>query len=398
MSPPGRPKGEFRSAQHEGTPVTGPLAGCRVLDLGIITAGAATSAMLADLGAEVIKVESPGYHDPFRRWTGPGGAGDSPFFRFTNRNKQGVSIDIKRPEGRAVFMRLVARSDVVVENFRRGVLGKLGIDYPQLRAVRPSIILASLSSHGEFGPDADRVSFGTTLEAMSGLAAETGYAGGPPMVSGRDLNYPDQVAAIFAAGMVVTAWYAAQGGQGVHLDLSQRELTSFLLGERFVQGASGERRGNADPLYALQDCFPTRDGGWIAVSVEHGQVSALASMVENSPQGSLPERFSRWTATRTADDAVEKLAAIGVAAAPVRDGRAAAHERGIAWWDAVASLPDGSLAKGFPFQFEDAPMRLTRPAPGMGRDTAQVLQDVGGYTPHEIAALQRDGVIECAEA
>jgi crotonobetainyl-CoA:carnitine CoA-transferase CaiB-like acyl-CoA transferase len=248
--------------------MTGPLAGCRVLDLGIITAGAATSAMLADLGAEVIKVESPGYHDPFRRWSGPGAAGDSPFFRFTNRNKQGIGIDIKRPEGRAVFMRLVARSDVVVENFRRGVLGKLGIDYPQLRAVRPSIILASLSSHGEFGPDADRVSFGTTLEAMSGLAAETGYAGGTPTVSGRDLNYPDQVVAIFAAGMVVTAWHAAQGGEGVHLDLSQRELTSFLLGERFVQGASGEPRGNADPLYALQDCFAVRDGEWIAVSVE----------------------------------------------------------------------------------------------------------------------------------
>jgi crotonobetainyl-CoA:carnitine CoA-transferase CaiB-like acyl-CoA transferase len=378
--------------------MTGPLAGCRVLDLGIITAGAATSAMLADLGAEVIKVESPGYHDPFRRWSGPGAAGDSPFFRFTNRNKQGIGIDIKRPEGRAVFMRLVARSDVVVENFRRGVLGKLGIDYPQLRAVRPSIILASLSSHGEFGPDADRVSFGTTLEAMSGLAAETGYAGGTPTVSGRDLNFPDQVVAIFAAGMVVTAWHAAQGGEGVHLDLSQRELTSFLLGERFVQGASGEPRGNADPLYALQACLAVRDGEWIAVSVEQTQVPSLAVLVADAPEGTVQERLARWMATRTADEAVEALAALGIAAAPVRDGRAAARGRGIAWWEAVASLPDGSLAKGFPFQFEEEPMKLTRPAPTIGQDTAQVLQEVGGFTPQEIAALRKDGVIECADA
>lgn len=378
--------------------MSGPLAGCRVLDLGIITAGAATSAILADLGAEVIKVESPGYHDPFRRWSGPGNDGDSPFFRFTNRNKQGIGIDIKRPEGKAVFMRLVARSDVVVENFRRGVLGKLGIDYPQLRAVRPSIILASLSSHGEFGPDADRVSFGTTLEAMSGLAAETGYAGGTPTVSGRDLNYPDQVAAIFAAGMVVTAWYASQGGQGVHLDLSQRELTSFLLGERFVQGASSAPRGNADPLYALQDCFASRDGAWIAVSAEQGQLSLLAVLVADSLAGPLRERLARWTATRTADEAVAGLAELGIAAAPARDGYAAARGRSVEWWEAVATLPDGSLAKGFPFQFEEAPMRLTRPAPAMGQDTAQVLQDVGGYTPDEITALQRDGVIECAEA
>ncbi|HSV54300.1 MAG TPA: CoA transferase [Burkholderiaceae bacterium] len=378
--------------------MTGPLAGCRVLDLGIITAGAATSAMLADLGAEVIKVESPGYHDPFRRWSGPGGAGDSPFFRFTNRNKQGIGIDIKRPEGRAVFMRLVGRCDVVVENFRRGVLGKLGIDYPQLRAVRPSIVLASLSSHGEFGPDADRVSFGTTLEAMSGLAAETGYAGGTPTVSGRDLNYPDQVVAIFAAGMVVTAWRAAQGGQGVHLDLSQRELTSFLLGERFVQGASGEPRGNADPLYALQDCFAARDGAWIAVSVEQRHLASLAALVAESLPGPVQERLARWMATRTAEEAVEALAALGIAGAPVRDGCAAARGRGAAWCEAVGTLPDGSLAKGFPFQFEDEPMQLTRPAPAMGQDTVQVLQEVGAYTLQEIAALRKEGVIECAGA
>ena len=162
--------------------MSAPLKGCRVLDLGIITAGAATSALLADLGAEVIKIESPSYRDPFRGWAGS----DQPedvrgFFRFTNRNKVGASIELKRPEGREAFMRLVAHSDIVLENFRRGVIARLEIDYPQLRAVRPGIILASISSQGETGPDTNYVSFGTTLEAMSGLSWMTGYADGEPV-------------------------------------------------------------------------------------------------------------------------------------------------------------------------------------------------------------------------
>jgi len=119
-----------------------PLAGCRVLDLGIITAGAATAAVLADFGAEVIKVESPSYRDPFRRWLSnrPDDAVEDlpPFFRATNRGKAGLSVDLKHPRGREVFLRLVARSDIVVENFRRGVLAKLQLDYATLRATNPT--------------------------------------------------------------------------------------------------------------------------------------------------------------------------------------------------------------------------------------------------------------------
>ncbi|MEJ1979139.1 MAG: CoA transferase [Acetobacteraceae bacterium] len=229
--------------------MSGPLQGCRVLDLGIITAGAATSALLADLGAEVIKIESPRYRDPFRGWaTGKPdniGAGP-PFFRATNRNKTGISLDLKQPDGRAAFLRLVAKSDVVLENFRRGALTGLGLDFPVLREANPAIILASISSQGETGPDASYVSFGSTLEAMGGLAWQTGYRDGRPVISGRDLNYPDQVVAIFAAGMVVTAWLNRARENGVHLDLSQRELTSFPAGRdvpgRFSRQPPGQCR------------------------------------------------------------------------------------------------------------------------------------------------------------
>src|SRR4029077_20341506 len=136
------------------------------------------SAILADLGADVIKIESPIYQDPFRRWDGEqldGGHPElPPFFRMTNRGKRNLGLNLKTKEGRDVFLRLVRSSDVVVENFRRGVLEDLGLGYEALTAENPDIILASISSQGEDGPDSAYVSFGSTLEAMAGLAAITG--------------------------------------------------------------------------------------------------------------------------------------------------------------------------------------------------------------------------------
>ncbi len=221
----------------------------------------------------MIKVESPSYRDPFRRWGGGPADGESPFFRATNRNKRCLSLNLGSEAGREAFLRLVERSDVVVENFRRGVLTKLGIDYPALSARNPHVVLASISSQGDTGPDAGRISFGSTLEAIGGMAMLAGYAHGPAMVSGRELNYPDQVVAIFASGMIVTAWRSARaGGPGVHLDLSQRELTSFLIGDVFVAGPSASGRvGNAQYPYLFQDCLRAADGVWFAVSIERGR-------------------------------------------------------------------------------------------------------------------------------
>ncbi len=366
-----------------------PLAGCRVLDLGIITAGAATSALLADLGAEVIKLESPGYRDPFRFWHGDDGGVDADlptFFRYTNRNKSGASLDLKQEAGRDAFLRLVAQSDVVVENFRRGVMARLRIDYPALQAVNGALIFASLSSQGETGPDANYVSYGTTLEAMAGLAWLTGYADGDPVVSGKDLNYPDQVVAIFAAGMVAAAWLKRRRtGQGAHLDLSQRELTAFLAGEAFVKPPEPPRRGNAEAGYALQECFRARDG-WIGLSVPPEQLSALATLGPD-PAG--------WICAMCREEAVRVLAAKGIAAAPVLDGAEVLAGRGTLWRDALAEGPQGRLAKGFPFQLRHAPLTIFSDAPHIGADTARVLGEVGGFSPDEIARLVEAGAAEC---
>ena len=379
------------------------LHGCRVLDLGIITAGAATSALLADLGAEVIKIEAPDYRDPFRGWAGGGmqDGADSPFFRFTNRGKTGISLDLKHDAGHAAFLRLVERSDVVLENFRRGVLARLRLDYPVLRATNPAIILAAISSQGETGPDANYVSFGTTLDAVGGLAWASGYADGPPVVSGREVNYPDQVVALFAAGMIVTAWLdrrrggGGRSGGGVHLDISQRELTSFLIGEMLVGAESVARRGNADPLLALQECFRAADGTWLAISVDAAQLAAFDALIGATE----PERHRRtvfWVGARDATAGMQALAAIGVATAPVLDGAGVLAERGRQWDMALARSPDGAPVKGFPFQLDRTPLAVTRDAPAIGADTAEVLQRIGGYTTDEIAQLVAQHAVEVA--
>ena len=378
--------------------MSAPLQGCRVLDLGIITAGAATSALLADLGAEVIKIESQSYRDPFRDWKGAGEAEDARgFFRFTNRNKVGVSIELKRPEGREAFMRLVAQSDIVLENFRRGVMARLRIDYPALRAVRPGIILASISSQGETGPDTNYVSFGTTLEAMSGLSWLTGYAGGEPVTSGRDLNYPDQVVAIFAAGMVLTAWrHRCRTGEGAHLDLSQRELTSFLVGEAFAASPpQSVRIGNADPGYALQECFRASDGIWVALSVLPGQVARLDRLVGRLDETTeRSEAVRHWVAAARSTDRVQAFLQAGLAAAQVLDGPGVLAAWGTQWQAAVTRLDNGTLVKGFPFELTREPLTISRAAPKVGADTQEVLQRIAGYTAGETKALLAQQVIE----
>jgi crotonobetainyl-CoA:carnitine CoA-transferase CaiB-like acyl-CoA transferase len=378
---------DLASNKQSGIMQMKPLTSCRVLDLGIITAGAATSAILADMGADVIKIESPAYRDPFRNWDGAQ-LDDThpdlpPYFRMTNRGKRNLGIDLKSAEGREVFLRLVQSSDVIVENFSRGVLDRLGLGYDALRAANPDIILASISSQGEFGPDTAYVSFGSTLEAMSGLAATTGYLGGPPVVSGKDLNYPDQVVAIFAAGMVVTAWLAKERGQGgAHLDLSQRDLTSFLCGDAFSSPTL--RRGNGDPAFALQDCFLSADNHWIAITFSEDDLQGLAALgITTSHDG-----IAEWIGARIVRDALAILEELGIAAAKVLDGTEVFARRGTDWARAIASDALGKPLKGTLFETGERPASLDRPARLVGADSLQVLLEVGGFERRQVLAME----------
>ncbi len=360
-----------------------PLAGIRVLDLGMITAGASASALLADLGADVMKVEAGSAIDLFRTWDGRAPGTDwwnrSRFFRFTNRNKRGLGIDLKSPDGRALFLRLVAQADVVLENFRRGVLERLNLTFADLLAANPRIILASITSQGENGPDRAAPSYGSTLDATSGLASISGAADGMPAISGIALNYPDQIVSIFAAGVVAAAvLQTRRTGRGVHLDIPQRELASFLIGERILAGDEA-RLGNGDDTGAMQDCVRSADGIWIALRAD-------ASTEER-----VPEPLEAWAGVRKAQEVIARLAERGIRATAVADGNAMHDAVTSTPGNAFARDPGGDWAKGFPFQFRANPLSVARPAPALGEHTGEILRDMLGLSEAEIAALETSG-------
>lgn len=382
---------------------TRPLHSLRVADFGQLTAGANTSAMLADLGADVIKIESASYMDLFRHWR-PGEETDwwnkSPTFHFTNRNKRGVSLDLKRPEGREVALALVASCDVVVENYSRDVLERLGLGYAAVSARNPCIVYASVTSQGETGPYRMHRTYGSTLDAMGGLAALTGYEDGQPLVSGWEFNYPDQVVSLLAAGLVIAALREARRtGRGGHLDISQREVVSFLIGEEIAAASVGlddapaGPKGNAEQDILLQDCFRTVDGRWVALTVPGAQeADRLRHLV--GPGASLRGATCAWLAGRSQDAALDALRAERIASAPVNNGHdlLASPQRvgtSLAWGK------DGTLYKGMPYSIEHAPFAVVRRAPDLGADTRDVLRTVLGLDDAALDALDASGVTSC---
>jgi len=379
-----------------------PLANIRVVDFGQLTAGANTSAMLADLGAEVIKVESAGFMDLFRsmgnnRNTVPAWWNRSSQFRFTNRNKRGVALDAKNPDGRRVLQDLIATADVVVENFRRGVLERLGLDYASMAVRNPRIVFASISSQGETGPYRLHTSFGSTLEAMGGVAALTGYDGDKPVVSGPHVNYPDQVASLFATGMIIAALREARRtGKGALLDISQRELTSFLVGEEILAASVDAervdlpRRGNADEAMVLQDCFLASDGRWIALTIENDIDAERCRAIVGWNEG-LGDCVASWCVVRPASEAADVLSAAGLAAALVSDGASLIRDRRLAG-ETLIWCENGEIVKGRPYSFDDAPLNISRDAPDLGQHTREVLSEVLGLDETAIQHLAELGV------
>ncbi len=405
------------------------LKGIRVADLTIITAGACATQMLADLGAEVIKVESGSYPDPFRYWQQtrinqadppPDIWNFSPNFNMVNRNKLGVCLDLKHPKGRETLLKLVAKSDAVAENFRQGVMDRLGLSYETLRAVNPGIVMLSLGSQGSGGPESNYGSYGSTLDALSGLMGITGYEDSHPIWSSGEVNYPDQVAAIFGAGILLAALrHRRRHGKGTHIDLSQRELITTMIGEHVLEFTAGGRiptqQGNRRPEFAPNDCYRCEgDNDWVAISVaddcewqrfceaigrsDLGRDERFDSHLQRQMHDSaLRSEIEGWTLQRTKHEVMDVLQSHNIRAGAVQTGAdllndSHLQERG--YYTPIENLRAGrQMLRVAPYQLSETPPEIRTPAPTLGLDTDYVLREVIGLNDDEINDLTREGVL-----
>ena len=362
-----------RTAQAQARPVrdaeTGnlPLSGLRVLDLGIITAGAGVGAVLADMGAEVLKIESATHPDPFRQWAG---SSESPLFRFNNRNKMGLDIDLKTGVGKAEFLELVEGADIVVENFRRGVIERLGLGFEALARANPAICLASISGQGNDGPGSHMSTFGSTLEANAGFAALTRDSNGQPYVTGRALNFPDQVICLYGAGLTAAAALQCRtSGRGMHLDISQRDTVLYQISD-VIDWVS---RGNCEEPSALaagigrpavDHIFACADGAFVALQADDFSTLSDVFCVD---EGSL----AGWVRQQPSREVVEAFLAAGLGAAEAQTGLSLGKDRDLFSEGVFAKDPDGNVVKGFPFQLRQSQMSVRESAPAVGQHNAR---------------------------
>lgn len=355
-----------------------PLSEMRILDFGIITAGAGVSGLLADLGADVLKIESQERFDPFRLWPGAVTKGESPVFKSNNRNKRGVAIDLKTKSGIETFLRLAETADIVLENFRRGVLDRLGIGFDALRAANPNILLASISSQGLDGPGSTQTTFGSTLEASSGFSSVTSYEDGRPVISGRNLNYPDQIVCLYGAAIVAAAAAdCRERGIARHIDVSQRDCAIYQLGD-VIAGLSGTEQTRE----AVRDVCGRPHLSRIVKCADDRYVAVTATSEEiiekiDALNGLDDVTLSAWAIERDASAVVTAFLSAGGGAAVSRTGFDTLTDPGYRTSGIFGQSPNGALVKGFPFQFTETPMTVWGNSPQVGEHTDDVLQSLG---------------------
>lgn len=386
------------------------FSGVRVLDLTRVMSGPFCTAMLADLGAEVIKIEMPGFGEEARHFA-PHVKGESTYFALLNRGKRSVTVNLKSPQGIGLIRDLAAKADVLVENFRPGVMARLGLDYTALRDDNPRLIYASISGFGQEGPFADWPAFDLVIQAMSGLMSITGERGGRPTAVGESIA--DVSTGMFAAWGIAAALYDRERtGIGRQIDTAMLDsVFSMLLtgmARRLFTDKPTGRAGNRHPETYPVDSFPTRDGDIVLVGFSDSIFAALVRAMgepelaedarfrtnadRNRHETELRARITSWTKTLTREAAIAKLRDAGVPAAPVwtfDDLLASGHleARGMLQRGVNAALGDIPLIPQ-PVRFSGAAREAAMRAPVLGEHTTEVLRSELGLSDEAIAALR----------
>ncbi len=391
--------------------------GVHVLDLSRMLAGPYGSMLLADLGAHVIKVEDPDGGDPMRAMGPPFlPDGDSAYFLAINRNKKSIAIDLTRDDGRVVFLDLVRAADVVWENFRPGVMEKLGCDYPKLAAVNPRVIMCSISAYGQDGPYREWPAFDLALQAMGGAMSITGEPGGAPMRMGLPMG--DLSGGMFGAFAVAGALFQrTRTGQGTHLDLSlldcQVSLLTYMAQYFWTDGRVPGPQGTAHASVVPYQALATRDGHLI-VAVFAEKFWAGFCRAAGRPDWEKDARFATnrdrvahraafvteaaaLFPTRTTDEWLERLHAEGVPAAPILSVDRVLADPQVRHREMVVDLEHEHRGVvptlGTPIKFDPPKPFTPAPPARLGQHTDQTLRELLNYSAERIAALRRTGTI-----
>jgi len=399
------------------------LEGVRILDFSMFQAGPYATKLLGDMGAEVIKIEAPLHPDPLRmnaREIFPDSdPGERPWNRSgmineRNRSKLGISLDLAAEEGKNLFLDLVKVSDVVLENFRVGVMDKLGVGFDVLKQYNPSIILASLSSQGTNGPEVRYSSFGNTLEQLSGMIGLTGYPGEPPYFNG--MAYPDPLTGYFGVGLVAAALrHRRLTGYGTHLELSQRELATCTNGEAIMDytmnGRIREPMVNGHPSMAPHAAYPCAgEDKWITITVENDEQWKIFCNIMNNPSLADDEKYrdglsrwhnqeelnaiiSGWTANYEPYQLMTKLQESGIPAGAMlnaADIMSDPHLESRDFFEVSEDPESGSNRYyGRPWKLPETPGLTQYPAPLFAQHNDLIYGKLLGMKEEELSALDR---------
>jgi crotonobetainyl-CoA:carnitine CoA-transferase CaiB-like acyl-CoA transferase len=396
--------------------MAGPLAGIRVLELGQLIAAPFAARLMAEFGAEVIKVEAPGEGDPLRKWRKLH-EGTSLWWYLQSRNKKSIAVDLKAPEGAAVVRALATSADVVIENFRPGGLEKLGLGWADLSALNPNLVMVRISGYGQTGPYRDRPGFGAIGEAMGGLRFTTGHPDSPPARVGVSIG--DTLASLHGViGALMSLLHVkTAGGKGQVIDVSLVEsvfnVMESLVPEYDLLGEVRTRTGGALPGITPSNTYPTQDGGYVVIAGNSDPIfrrlmraidrpdladdPALRSNDGRSAQAArLDAAIADWSGARSIADALEALEAAQVPAGRIYSVADIVADPHYQARDMIlpTALPGGTAVKmpGIVPKLSETPGEVRWSGPALGAHTDAVLADLG-YDAAAIAALRTTGAV-----